>query len=675
MLRNLAAPALRRTLACSLFTLLCVVLGGCPKDPYDADTWIDKLDDPSEVERAVTELQRLKDPKAIAPLASVWRKNNKSQRVLRVIIEIASAPAKGDPQWNDAVPVLIEAVDEFEDSDDRSVDNAVLAADALGRAGDPAAVEPLIKAVNKQMPGLSKGQRVRLAAIKALGSFGKDARAVDTLIKVLAEVDTIQQKILEAKNNAAEQAKLNRDLGGRLPIFGATINALAESRNPKALPALLSALYTLPPLYQQVRRAMVSIGPAAVPELIKILKGENKEISDLARKYKFNLDCSQDNMGPDTTCTAPTNLEFKAAGMLGDLYAKEAVPALIDALKKPALPAYFEQDVPGPSQHTAILDSLKKIGDPKSAQAVLDYWQAKGGDPFLYPKPMAVDAYSFLTREPTALPAMSKIIMSDAEEQQLRLAASLSYGRLVYDAKDLDTLNQMVGRYKKAADDADDKASGDKKKYDAAKKAADDAKSAQAKAGGKQAPENVKAATKKAQEAFDKIAETAEPLMQRAAGLRDFQRTFEQHIARAEVGIRCKDDAACYAAELDKTDEQVGKDLEKYIDQSKWKKEEKASLLADLRTGAIERAVIELSKLGDKAQGVQDKLLKYAGSNDGLIRQGVLLALVHCAKLPCDACVKALDDVMKAGEGQSTLQRLNLETEVVREYFATGGRH
>src|SRR5262245_7109342 len=148
------APTSRWVLTCLFLAFAILPLAGCPKDPFDADTWIDKLDDPSEAERAVTELQRLKDPKAIGPLSSVWRKKNKSQRVLRVIIEIAEKPSKGEPAWDKAMPVLLEAIDDFDEADDRSVDNAVIAADAIGKSGDVTAVEGLIKVVNKNMVGL-----------------------------------------------------------------------------------------------------------------------------------------------------------------------------------------------------------------------------------------------------------------------------------------------------------------------------------------------------------------------------------------------------------------------------------------------------------------------------------------------------------------------------------------
>ena len=52
-------------LACGLST---ATLTGCPDDPFDPKTWTKKLSSPKEVERAVTELERLGESSAIPAL-------------------------------------------------------------------------------------------------------------------------------------------------------------------------------------------------------------------------------------------------------------------------------------------------------------------------------------------------------------------------------------------------------------------------------------------------------------------------------------------------------------------------------------------------------------------------------------------------------------------------------
>ena len=50
-----------------------------------------------------------------------------------------------------------------------------------------------------------------------------------------------------------------------------------------------------------------------------------------------------------------------------------------------------------------------------------------------------------------------------------------------------------------------------------------------------------------------------------------------------------------------------------------------------------------------------------------------MLALPKVAKVPCDTCEAKLDEAIKAGEGKSTLGDLNLETTMLRNYFAYAG--
>src|SRR5262245_18593231 len=170
---------------------------GCPDNPYEADTWISKLDDPREIERAITELEHLGDPKAIPGLAKAWDKQGRPVRILQVIIDLARPLDKEqadklylkprEASWNKAVPVLIKAIEEIDDANPRSVDSAVKAADALGEARSEEALQPLVDLVNKQMA--PKGQPARLAAVKALGEYreaGKD-KAVAALSNLLRQ--------------------------------------------------------------------------------------------------------------------------------------------------------------------------------------------------------------------------------------------------------------------------------------------------------------------------------------------------------------------------------------------------------------------------------------------------------------------------------------------------------
>src|SRR5204863_7823622 len=118
------------------------------------------------------------------------------------------------------------------------------------------------------------------------------------------------------------------------------------------------------------------------------------------------------------------------------------------------------------------------------------------------------------------------------------------------------------------------------------------------------------------------------------------------------------------------TPDESAKNLTPYIkDIGEWTKEEKLGLLE----GEVERAMLELGKQGQKVANLTDALLDAAKSDNRLIRQSILLALPKIAKVPCANCETKLDAAIKAGEGKTTLGDLNLETTMLRNYFAWAG--
>jgi hypothetical protein len=606
------ARSLPRAVTFALSILALAALTGCPKDPYDAQTWIDKLEEPAEVERAVQELERLKDPKAIKPLGDTWKKHNKWSKALRAIIVIASHKNdKGEAQWDKAVPILEEAVRDYDASDKRSVEDAIVAADALRRAKHPDSVGVLIDAANgpaaKALPKLSQGQNVRIAALKALGSYGGNERAVDTLVAVLAVADPKTQLI-----------QLN----------AAAANALAETQNPKALQPLLRALFEASPIYQQVRAAVTRIGKPAIPELIKIFKGEHAEINKFASENGFATDCEK-AQGPETKCKAPGNLQFKSAAILGDLRATEAVPVLTAALAKPGKVSFFDpgSGAPGPSSHTAILDALRQIGDPGAADAVLAYVRDPATDDEV--RPIAIDVYSMLALDQKGMDWLAAEMKNDQQDiEEIRKSAGQAYGRLVRLDKELGAIQFMIDRYNKQATDLEAKAA-------------------------------------KASKQDDK-----DQMLGNADGYRSLAALFEQHKTRAMVGIKCKADPACYIGFLDKSTDDVVKDLGIKLRENAKKAEREG-----FRIAALERSLIEVAKLGDKAQAALPALLKNAEVTDRIIRQGVLLAMTKVAKEPCHECATRLNEVVEKQKDQTTLDYLTADTRIVLNYFlATGGK-
>ncbi len=197
----------RPLVAAVLVGLFAVVLTGCPSDPYDPQTWIEKLEsgDGSEAQEGFQKLLQLKNPAGIEALGKFWQKHNYPSRVLRGLITLASLEKPLDvagnelegPNWGPAVPYLREAVDNLDIADQASIEDASTAAEALGEAAesglkDAETITALVNMAKKKMPKLSPGQRARIAAVSALGKFGDKPQVVDTLIKVL-ETDVKQR--------------------------------------------------------------------------------------------------------------------------------------------------------------------------------------------------------------------------------------------------------------------------------------------------------------------------------------------------------------------------------------------------------------------------------------------------------------------------------------------------
>jgi hypothetical protein len=554
----------------------------CEKDPNDAATWIPKLNKTETLDEAVRNLERLKDLRAIKPLGEAWKKWNKPSKILRAMINIAQfndptgkqAYIKRVPDYKDALPYLIEAVETYDPSIQQSIDDAALAADHLGRSKDPQAIEVLVKTANKSMPKTSPANRVRAAAIRALGNF-KDQRAVDTLIKVLS-ADPEEQNVR---------------------LHAAAALALAETGDPKGLPALAKAAF-VGPIFNQVRQGFSRSGKPAVATALEIYEGKQADVVAFAKEKDFAK-------------IAPGAMTYKGALLLGDLRATEAAGKLAAGLKnKKNDPIGFDPQTGAPYSfaHMGILDALKRIGDPKTADEVWEYFVAKDTEDFM--KPLAIDTYSTLTTSTAHLDEIKKIIEDEEADAQLRFAAMFAWGRLGRTPAHLKEAKDMLARQE---------------------------------ARGKALDEQIKKAGDSDTEKLDNlklINEQMVPLL-------------KDTVARVEIAVECKEDAACYAKALTAQDVAVGKP----------------------GLAKAERSLWELRKLGDKAAGVLDQLLSDAvlGTSERIVREGVLLAITRVAPLPCKACQERFDKVLTSQENQTTLDLLTLETRIVYHYFLWAG--
>ena len=575
-----------------------------PKTSAKGD-WKKLLDDWKRSGPALSELARRMDPDSIEILGEHWRSANHPIVALELLVAIAGRAQGGGPHWQRAMPYLTEAVEAFIDNPQnaRAAVGAELVLEATDRAGQLLPVELLAKVVAVPLPAAAPAQRTRAAALRALGGIG-EARAVEVLIGAL-ETGIAAQPVV---------------------VFSAAAEGLAEQRSAKAIPALLATLYLVPPARAACSRALVAIGPAARVAIIEVLRGKDATITALAEKQGFTNDCRGVST-PRRNCRAPGLVVARAAELLGDMRASEAVTDLVKVLDRlPVVVGYRANQAPGGTSHEAVFAALVKIGDARAARPLLEYARDDGHR--LRLRGLAFVAYSQLTRDSSGVPSIA--ILASDYDITLELAAAEGYANLVTEQAGLAALEKLGDRYA---------AHMDKWAAPAAKAKAELADFA--------------ARVKSNGEAGDKrVAERHQERLLSDASWSQNQLNEYQFAAarvamlkvRAALGIRCGADPVCYA-------EAIGVD-----------------------NASTARAFIELGKLGDAARGVQDKLLAHVGSRRAAVRLGALQALARVAERPCAACVERLNQVLAGDAGDAGLAALSHETRLVRSYLEGGAK-
>jgi HEAT repeat protein len=301
----------------ALAVVVAVGTLSCQGDPNDPNTWAKQLKNLRTQKEALDRLANMDAEKArpaVPALVELYKDTRRPEHLE------ALARYKDDR----TKPVMIEALDYTDDDFDR----ATIAAGVLGEMKAEDAVEPLIKAAEKELPVKSRANNAKLAALRALVKIG-DKRAVPTLMKILSTSADEQDFTLNQK--AA--------LG------------LAELRDPQALPALLKGLFMTgrgANIFQECRLAVVRIGKPAIKPVIELFQEKNAEVAAMAKKLKFEE-------------VTPGVVPFKAAVLLGDLRASEAVPVMTARLK--------EKQRGG--EHTAIMIALGQIADPTGVDTLI----------------------------------------------------------------------------------------------------------------------------------------------------------------------------------------------------------------------------------------------------------------------------------------------------------------
>ncbi len=718
---------LDRLLGGVVLACLLVSLAGCPDDELKASTWTKKLGDSKDGALALQKLEQLGDPSAIPAIGDAWKSSGRPEGLLQVIISLARplTPKQAEAEfytdyqtngrpasWAAALPYLNQAVLEVDEASPRQVESAAKAAEAIGNAALSDGLDALAELAKK--PVTEKLLDAQMAAIRAMGKFTEPADKT----KAVAALKTIIEREPPANPRTEKDAAKQRLLVVTYTMFqkttAAAINAVGDMRATGATEAIALAMYRTPDLFGFCRRALVAAGPDAEKMMREILRGDNKAVNDLFLAKKLDKYCGDAGDYKPEQCSPLGAKDFYAAVVLGDFYDPASVADLLTALKRPMLAQYYNDDQPsGSTNYTAIFSALKKIGSAEAAPTVRAMWDVtapapakappkKGakGAPAAAPAPaagadtggvvrtLAVDAYPFLARDASAAPALAKIADSPGDNG-LRASAAAAFARLTTDSKDIGVLEHMAQLQFDVAKKNEDVAAKEKDKATAADKdfetvtqqrnaakaglqklihdpSKSDAQKKEAKDADKKFEDDYKAEKKKHAEltgAFHQATDNAKVF-------KSFGRQFQSHVGRIVVALRCKEDLNCYAKTLTLKPDEAANDCAQYIKDIKdWTAEEKGGLV----DAEVERAMLEIGKRGTGAAALTDQLLEAAKSDDHGVRESVLLALPKIAKVPCANCEAKLDEAIKAGEGKSTVRDLNVETQMLRNYFSWAG--
>lgn len=365
--------------ALSLAVVLAVSQLACEGDPNDPMTWAKQLKNLRTQKEALDHLANMdveRSRPAVPALIELYQDSKRPEH-LEALARYKDERTK---------PILIAALD-YTDED---FDRATIAAGVLGDMKATDAVDPLIKAVEKPLPIKSRANSTRIAALRALVKIG-DKRAVPTLMKIVTTSADEQDFLLNQK--AA--------LG------------LAELRDPQSIPALLKGLFMTgrgTGIFQECRLALVRIGAPAVAPVIALLQEKNADVSEMAKKLKFDE-------------VTPGVVPHKAAILLGDLRAKNAVPALVARL----------HEKPKGSEHLSALIALGYIATPAAVDAILAVLKDPKADPG--ERASAADAL-YLSGDRRAVPALLEIAKSgyitvDGQKaSDLRGSAAIALARI-----------------------------------------------------------------------------------------------------------------------------------------------------------------------------------------------------------------------------------------------------
>lgn len=606
--------------------------------PYDVRTWIPKLSDPRESERALEHLEQLGDPFAIDAIAAAWEANGKPVRYLKVIVSLARpvTPQQAKDQflvdyeqtgrpdsWAKAVPVLAKAATTFDIANPREIDDAQVAVDALGEANTKTAAIALTLVVGKKPDKRTLG--VEVGALRSLGKL------------------TVARKEVVAALRGVLATRVGPRDGIGLATVGAAINAAAQLRDPGLTTALTEAMFRNPPLFQQSRRALAAT-PGAADAVRPAMREKDKA--------------------------------FYAAVVIGDLHDAKSTSELLAMLHRPAQPAYVVDDVPSATTtHDAAFDALRKLGAKSTGKAIGAIWRDAKAAP--EDRARAISVYPYVAddgADELIAIAQDNNAADDVRQEAARAAVLLTSKReaiAAYDALAKRYFDEAAKRQGNADKTAPEASAGEAAREKAKQKLNDArAKAVKVAQDGTASAEQIRAATAAAKQAEEEYKDAYRKMKEQAGPHREaenlvkgytaFGRMFQAEIAAIDLALRCGNDAKCYAETLSRSLDKLVADAVD-VDTKGWSLDERMAL----RELTLQRAMLELQKRGTGG----DAVIALIGDDDRVVRQAALLSMPHVSPKPCPACVEQLSKAITATEGKTALADLSVEMQILRSYY------
>lgn len=367
---------MRKLVVASMLALAVLTTGACKEpNPNKFETHVERIKDADKRPEGFTGLEKLVKTvstaqnndalrqefadKVVPAFVEVWDDAKEQRAKMLQMCSDISHPGCA-PVWNKAIML---------DGSAEAREATVLALQGVIESKASGSLDTVIEQfealiANSKNDGGERAGEVRALMVDALAAIG-DPKAVPVLIKSLEQ--TVDKQPVGVHRKAAV--------------------ALGRIGDPSAVDALITATYRVPDamtttnIAEKAKIALAAIGEPAVARVVAMLKGEHKEVQELAAKHSLTQ----------------VNVQMSAASILGSIGSSAAVDDLVSYMptEECAEPAddkgskADDAEEEAPQIDTAAMrallgNSLGLIGDEKAVDSICacSTWSKNPGDMF-----------------------------------------------------------------------------------------------------------------------------------------------------------------------------------------------------------------------------------------------------------------------------------------------------